>query len=76
MTHKYSPFCDDPKKYPQNLHTPKNIYFSDPPPPPQNKEIQNFESKNDLSLRMYENIRIPPPPPRGAKITRIPNFSM
>ena len=29
-----------------------------------NIEIQNFEPKNiDLSLRMYENIRIPPPTP-------------
>ena len=34
MTPKYSPICDDPKKYPQNLHTPKNINFSEPPPPP------------------------------------------
>ena len=26
-------------------------------------EIQNFEPpKNDPSLRMYENIRVPPPP--------------
>ena len=24
-------FCDDPKKYPQKLHTPKNIYFSENP---------------------------------------------
>ena len=32
MTLKLAQFCDDPpKKYPQNLHTPKNI------------EIQNFE---------------------------------
>ena len=22
-------FCDDHKKYPQNLHTPKNINFSE-----------------------------------------------
>ena len=31
MTPKYSPnwqFCDDPKEYPQNLYTPKNIHFS------------------------------------------------
>ena len=53
MTPKYSPICDDPKKYPQNLHTPKNINFSKPPPPPPKKkkkkqkknEIQNFEPK-------------------------------
>ena len=24
-------FCDDPKRYPQNLHTPKNIHFSENP---------------------------------------------
>ena len=29
--HRIVQFCDDPIKYPQNLHTPKNI------------EIQNFE---------------------------------
>ena len=29
-----------PQKYPQNLHTPKNIYFSENP---QKIEIQNFE---------------------------------
>ena len=42
-----------PKKYPQNLHTPKNIQFSEPlPPPPKKKkknkkniEIQNFETQ-------------------------------
>ena len=33
-------FCGDPKKYPQNLHTPKNIYFLKPP---KIIEIQNFE---------------------------------
>ena len=26
-----------------------------------NIEIQNFNPKNGLSLRMYENIRVPPP---------------
>ena len=47
-----------PKKYPQNLHTPKNIYFSGNPP--KNIEIQNFKpQKNDPTLRMYENIRVP-----------------
>ena len=48
-----------PKKYPHNLHTPKNIHFSENP---KNIEIQNFEpKKKDLSLRMYEKIRVPPP---------------
>ena len=31
-----------PKKYPQNLHTPKNIYFYENP---KNIEIRNFEPK-------------------------------
>ena len=62
MTLKLAQFCDDPQKistkssYPQKilifLKTPKNI------------EIQNFEpKKNAPSLRMCENIRVPPPPP-------------
>ena len=59
MTLKLAQFCEDPKKistkssYPQKififLKTPKNI------------EIQNFEpKKNGPSLRMCENIRVPP----------------
>ena len=65
MTLKLAQFCDDPppkkkistkSSYPQKifiiLKTPKNI------------EIQNFEpKKNSPSLRMCENIRVPPPPP-------------
>ena len=32
MTLKLAQFCDDPKKYPQNLHTPqKYSFFSKPP---------------------------------------------
>ena len=55
-----SPPLQKKKKYPQNLHTPKNFHFPEPPPP-QNNEIQNFEPpKNDQSLRIYENIRVPP----------------
>ena len=51
-------FCGDtPKKYPQNLHTPKNIYFLKIP---KNIEIQNFELKNNPSLRIYKNVRVPP----------------
>ena len=46
------------KKYPQNLHTPKNIRFFWNP---KNIEVQNFEPpKNSPSLRMYKNIRVPP----------------
>ena len=68
MTLKLAQFCDDPppsppppatkKKYPQNLHTPKNIHFSENPP---KIEIQNLDQKNGPSLRMCENIRVPPP---------------
>ena len=61
-------FCDDPppppppkkKKYPQNLHAPKIFIFLKTL---KNIEIQNFEPpKNYPSLRMYENIRVPPTP--------------
>ena len=40
MTLKLAQFCDDPKKYPQNLHTPQKYSFSQTP---KNIEIQNFE---------------------------------
>ena len=50
-----------PQKYPQNLHTQKVFIFLKTP---KNIEIQNFKPpKNDPSLRMYENIRVPPLPP-------------
>ena len=56
MTPKYSPYVIT-KKHAQNLHTQKNMNFSDPPPPKKKIEIQNFEPpKNSPSLRMYENI--------------------
>ena len=38
--HRLVKFCEDPQKYPQNLHTLKNIQFSENP---QNIGIQNFE---------------------------------
>ena len=60
MTLKLAQFCNDPQKYPQNLHTPKNNNFSQNP---KNIEIQNFEPKHSPSLRMCEKIRVPPPPP-------------
>ena len=31
MTLKLAQFCDDPKKYQQNLHTQNNIHFSEKP---------------------------------------------
>ena len=61
-------FCDDPKKYPQNLHTPKNIHFSETQ---KNMEIQILNAKNGPSLRMYDNIRVPPSPtPSPLSVTR------
>ena len=66
MTLKLAQFCDDPTKistkssYPP---PPQNIHFSENS---KNIEIQNFEppppKKNSPSLRMCENIRVPPPP--------------
>ena len=41
------------KKYPQNLHTPKNIYFSENP---QNNEIQNFEPPKMTRAYVYMKI--------------------
>ena len=63
MTLKLAQFCNDPKKYPQNLHTPKTYSFFSKP-----KKILKFRilnPKNSPSLRrpMCENIRVPPPPP-------------
>ena len=47
-----------PKKYPQNLHTPKNIYFSENP---KNIEIQIFDSKK--MTRAYVCMKISEYPP-------------
>ena len=52
-------FCDDPPppKYPHDLHTPKIFIFLKTP------KILKFKflnPKNDPSLRMYGNIRVPP----------------
>ena len=50
------------KKYPQSLHTPKNILFSENP---KNIEIQNFEPPK--MTRAYECMKTSeyPPPPGG-----------
>ena len=53
-----------PKKYPQNLYTQKDIYFSENPPKKMNFKILN-PPKNGPSQRMYENIRVPPTPRFG-----------
>ena len=70
ITLKLAQFCDDQKKYPQNLHTPQKIFIF--LKTPKNIEIQNFEPpKNRPSLHMCENIRVHPPPPPGcAHLTR------
>ena len=47
-----------PKKYPQNVHTPKNIHLSENPKKYWNSKI--WPKKNGPSLRMYENIWVPP----------------
>ena len=49
-----------PKKYPQNFHTQKIFIFLKTQ---KIIKIQNFgQKKNDPSLRMHENIRVPPSP--------------
>ena len=63
MTLKLAQFCDDPKKYPQNLHTPQKFSFFRKP-----LKILKFRILNQNkcpSLRMCEHIRVPPPPPVG-----------
>ena len=56
-----------PKKYPQNLHTPKIFIFLKTP---KNIEIQNFEHQNMtlayVCMKISEYTPPPPPPPRGA----------
>ena len=66
MTLKLAQLCDDPKKYPQNLNTPKNIFIF--LKTQKNIEIQNFEPKK--MDRAYVCVKIseyPPPPPRDLK---------
>ena len=57
-------FCDDPPKYPQNLHTQKNIHFSEN----QKKYSTKFKVFEPLKMvRAYVYMKIiseyPPPPP-------------
>ena len=62
MTLKLANFCDDPKRIAtKSSYPPKILIFLKTP---KNIEIQNFDppKKNSTSLRMYENIRVPPPP--------------
>ena len=47
--------------YPQNIHTPKNNDISETP---KNIEIQDVKPpKWSEPTYIYENIRVPPPPP-------------
>ena len=55
MTLKLAQFCDDPKKNSTKSSYPQKIFFF--LKTPKNIEIQNFGP----SLRMCENIRVPPP---------------
>ena len=57
-----------PKKYPQNFIPPKIFIFLKTPKSIEKIKILNL--KNDPSLRMYENIRVPPPPPGQLLMTR------
>ena len=57
-----------PIEYRQNLHIPKGNIFSENPPKISKFKILN-PPKNDQSLRMYENIRVPAPPPPGTVST-------
>ena len=58
MTLKLAQFCDDPKNINKILIPQKIFIFLKTQ---KNIEIQNFEpKKNGPSLRMCENIRVPP----------------
>ena len=54
-----SPICDDPKKYLQNIHTPKIYSFFWKTP--KNIEIQNFEPQK--IARGYVCVKISEYPP-------------
>ena len=59
MTLKLAQFCDDPKKISTKSSYPKKIFIF--LKTQKNIEIQNFEpQKNGPSLRICENIRVPP----------------
>ena len=60
MTLKLAQFCDDPQKISTKSSYPQKIFIF--LKPPKNIEIQKIEPpKNGPSLRMCENIRVPPP---------------
>ena len=74
MTLKLAQFCDDPKKIStKSSYPPKIFIFLETQ---KNIEIQNFEPpQNSPSLRMCENIRVPPPPSGSSQSVMVMKFS-
>ena len=64
MTLKLAQFRDDPKKYPQNLQTPKILIFLKNQ---KNIEIQNFEPEKIARAYVCVKISEYPPAPLGGK---------
>ena len=62
-----------PKKYPQNLHTPKKYYFSENP---KNIEIQNFEPPKMTRAYVCMKISEYPPGDQKAKFQLFQNMVM
>ena len=58
MTLKLAQFCYDQKNIHKIFIPPKNVHFSENPPKILKFRILN--PKNGPSLRMRENIRVPP----------------
>ena len=74
MTLKLAQFSDDPKNIHKIFIPQKNINFSENPKKYWNSEF--LTKKNRPSLRMCENIRVPPPPPGDQTVhARIQEFS-
>ena len=70
MTLKLAQFCDDPPKNIRKIFIPqKNILFSENPKKYWNSEF--WTPKKSPSLRLSENIRVPPnPQPLGPPLTK------
>ena len=70
MTLKLAQFCYDQKKNIHKIFIPQKMFIF--LKTQKNIEIQNFEpKKNGPSLRMRENIRVPPPPLLGVGETSL-----
>ena len=64
MTLKLAQFCDDPPKYPQNLHTPqKYIIFSKTPPTKKTKLKFRILNPKKWAEPTYVISEYPPLPP-------------